>query len=53
MNDFSTRNTGRTPVQRKTFYEPIKVWEPQTATAVSGETTGQHSVVLEKNLATA
>jgi aminodeoxyfutalosine synthase len=47
------RETGRTPVQRNTFYEPIKVWEPQTATAASGDTAGQHSAVLEKNLATA
>jgi hypothetical protein len=53
MNDFRTRETGRTPVQRNTFYEPIKVWEPQTATAASGDTAGQHSAVLEKNLATA
>jgi aminodeoxyfutalosine synthase len=47
------RETGRTPVQRNTFYEPIKVWEPQTATAASGESAGKHSAVLEKNLATA
>jgi aminodeoxyfutalosine synthase len=25
------RETGRSPVQRDTFYEPIKVWEPATA----------------------
>jgi len=46
------RETGRTPVQRNTFYEPIKVWEPQTATG-AGEAHAQKSAVLEKNLATA
>src|SRR6266704_3945479 len=46
------RETGRTPVQRNTFYEPIKVWEPQTGTGV-GEGNAQKSGVLEKNLATA
>lgn len=46
------RETGRTPVQRNTFYEPIKVWEPaQTANNGGGPNT-QHSAVLEKNLAT-
>jgi aminodeoxyfutalosine synthase len=46
------RETGRTPVQRNTFYEPIKVWEPQTVTG-AGEANAQKSAVLEKNLATA
>ena len=46
------RETGRTPVQRNTFYEPLKVWEPQTATG-AGEAHAQKSAVLEKNLATA
>jgi aminodeoxyfutalosine synthase len=45
------RETGRTPVQRNTFYEPIKVWAPQTATG-AGEAHAQKSAVLEKNLAT-
>jgi len=45
------RETGRTPVQRNTFYEPIKVWAPQTATS-AGEAHTQKSAVLEKNLAT-
>jgi aminodeoxyfutalosine synthase len=45
------RETGRTPVQRNTFYEPLKEWDlPQTA---APETNGQKSIVLEKNLATA
>ena len=46
------RETGRTPVQRNTFYEPIKVWEAQTATS-AGESHAKKSAVLEKNLATA
>jgi aminodeoxyfutalosine synthase len=45
------REAGRVPVQRNTFYEPIKVWEGQ-ATA-SGAPTQTRSSVLEKNLATA
>ena len=45
------REAGRVPVQRNTFYEPIKVWEapvPEDDLASS-----QHSTVLEQNLATA
>ena len=46
------REAGRTPVQRNTFYEPIKVWESlQTATEVEPPTN--KSNVLEDNLATA
>ncbi len=52
MRYLRIRETGRTPVQRNTFYEPLKVWEPQTATG-AGETHAQKSAVLEKNLATA
>src|SRR6185503_5520740 len=45
------REAGRTPVQRNTFYEPVKVWtEPEPAKPQ--ETMGT-SKVLEKNLATA
>jgi len=44
------RETGRTPVQRNTFYEPIKVWDtPATGDA---EPDANRSKVLEKNLAT-
>jgi aminodeoxyfutalosine synthase len=45
------RETGRTPVQRNTFYEPIKV----LADGYQAETTENpaHSKVLEDNLATA
>ena len=45
------RETGRTPVQRNTFYEPIKIWEdPPAAEAPENPA---HSKVLEDNLATA
>jgi aminodeoxyfutalosine synthase len=45
------REAGRVPVQRNTFYEPIKVLD-QTETG-KAETNSQSSPVLEKNLATA
>jgi len=45
------REAGREPVQRNTFYEPIKVWDgPQPAEGADG---GARSKVLEANLATA
>src|SRR3989440_7778406 len=49
------REAGRVPVQRNTFYEPIKTWdEPAQPNDVpAGETDGQPSKVLESNLATA
>ena len=45
------RETGRLPVQRNTFYEPIRVWEA----SMPGPTKSprEHSQVLENNLATA
>ena len=46
------REAGRTPVQRNTFYEPIKVWEEQSAGAET-ETPPGKSKVLDDNLATA
>jgi hypothetical protein len=46
------RETGRTPVQRNTFYEPIKVFENAPAAAEPLENPA-HSKVLEDNLATA
>jgi hypothetical protein len=46
------REAGRTPVQRNTFYEPIKVWEFST-TAAEAEPPTSQSKVLEDNLATA
>jgi hypothetical protein len=49
------REAGRTPVQRNTFYEPIRVLEClQTATnANEAEPPSAKSKVLENNLATA
>jgi len=46
------REAGRTPVQRNTFYEPIKVWDDAAASAEDGSTSGK-SKMLEDNLATA
>ena len=47
------REAGRTPVQRNTFYEPIRVWESlQTATTEAEPPSGK-SKMLEDNLATA
>jgi len=46
------REAGRTPVQRNTFYEPIKVWDA-APTATEGEPPPNKSKVLEDNLATA
>jgi len=45
------REAGRTPVQRNTFYEPIKIWEESTA--AKADPNGQRSEILENNLATA
>jgi aminodeoxyfutalosine synthase len=45
------REAGRVPVQRNTFYEPIKLWEGEPPVKESPSTT--HSPVLEQNLATA
>jgi len=47
------RETGRTPLQRNTFYEPIKVWPSEQTATAHGESSGQHPAALEKNLATA
>ncbi len=45
------REAGRTPVQRNTFYEPIKVWDG-APTANEAEPPAGKSKVLEDNLAT-
>jgi aminodeoxyfutalosine synthase len=45
------RETGRTPVQRNTFYEPVKVWESVPAAMPAASALA--SVVLKDNLATA
>ena len=45
------RDAGRVPVQRNTFYEPVKVWDDSPApVAASAE---KSSGLLEQNLATA
>jgi aminodeoxyfutalosine synthase len=46
------REAGRTPVQRNTFYEPIKVWDG-APTETEAEPPANKSKVLEDNLATA
>jgi aminodeoxyfutalosine synthase len=46
------REAGRTPVQRNSFYEPIKVLEPSPATDAA-EAPADKSKMLEKNLASA
>jgi aminodeoxyfutalosine synthase len=45
------REAGRTPVQRNTFYEPIKILE--NSAAIEVKENSAHSKVLEDNLATA
>jgi len=45
------REAGRTPVQRNTFYEPIKILE--NAPVAEAVESSAHSKVLEDNLATA
>ena len=49
------REAGRTPVQRNTFYEPIKVLADGATSANEAESrlVGSKSKVLEANLATA
>jgi aminodeoxyfutalosine synthase len=45
------REAGRTPVQRNTFYEPLKTWEQTVNPEAAG--VGDRSKILEQNLATA
>jgi aminodeoxyfutalosine synthase len=45
------REAGRTPVQRNTFYEPIKTWDSTPANA--GNAEAGRSKTLDSNLATA
>ncbi len=47
------REAGRMPVQRNTFYEPIKVLADGAASANEAEPPSDKSKVLEDNLATA
>jgi hypothetical protein len=44
------RETGRTPVQRDTFYQPVKIWNGQIAETIP---PARGSRVLESNLASA
>ena len=46
------RETGRQPVQRGTFYEPIRVWDAADAPSAAAEPRSGKSKVLEENLAT-
>jgi len=46
------REAGRNPVQRNTFYEPIKVWDPEPVENMSDESE-MGTGVLTDNLATA
>ena len=46
------REAGRTPVQRNTFYEPLRIWDAPAATAEPPPSDGR-STLLEGNLATA
>lgn len=45
------REAGRVPVQRNTFYEPVRVWEGDVPAGPHGQPT--RSGLLERNLATA
>ncbi len=45
------REAGRVPVQRNTFYEPIRVWDEPPAPKSAPD--GERSRILEDNLATA
>jgi aminodeoxyfutalosine synthase len=45
------REAGLTPVQRNTFYEPIKIWDD--AAGPKGSEDGKRSEILNNNLATA
>jgi aminodeoxyfutalosine synthase len=47
------REAGRTPVQRNSFYEPIKVLAGTLQSAIEATENSAHSKVLEDNLATA
>ena len=51
------REAGKVPVQRNTFYEPVKVWDQTAATSAEAASaaapTGSATRTLEANLATA
>jgi aminodeoxyfutalosine synthase len=45
------RETGRVPVRRNTFYQPVKIWDEPGTADMPPPTS--HSPILENNLATA
>ena len=45
------REAGRVPVQRNTFYEPLRVWDQPSKSDAGSH--GERSEILDKNLATA
>ena len=45
------REAGREPVQRNTFYEPLKIWNGETPAAP--DQVPRRGDLLQKNLATA
>lgn len=47
----SIREAGRVPVQRNSFYEPLRVWD--TPGPAADEADGRRSKILDGNLATA
>jgi aminodeoxyfutalosine synthase len=47
------REAGFTPVQRDTFYNPIKTWEPHSSPAAPTTPHAASSTLLQDNLATA
>jgi aminodeoxyfutalosine synthase len=47
------REAGREPVQRNTFYEPLKVWQVGAGEGTATADGAQHSVSLEQNMASA
>jgi aminodeoxyfutalosine synthase len=49
----SIREAGCVPVQRSTFYEPLKVWDGPEGTSSPENSAAEHSQVLEQNLASA
>ena len=47
------REAGKVPVQRNTFYEPVKVWDQSAATSADAAPASPATRTLEANLATA
>ena len=47
------REAGKTPVQRNTFYEPVREWTADTPDALTGPDDSVPPNLLDDNLATA